>query len=209
MRKLVALLVITLSACSTTRGKEPTVPVYERGTSTQKNSDPEWEKAQRDHQRMVERYEESQRPPNPVTAARKRKEERERKKLMAEQEIRDKLSTTCQEPLKNADKKMKEFWARLEEYRKSEHDTKADRERRFKETGEYFVTYPRYPYLTPEERDCQFAQTWLRGRDMDREREQEERDERMLNPYYGGGRGGCGSRGGPGYRLPNGQCAGW
>jgi hypothetical protein len=25
----------------------------------------------------------------------------------------------------------------------------------------------------------------------------------------GGGSGGCGSRGGPGYRLPNGKCAGW
>jgi hypothetical protein len=26
---------------------------------------------------------------------------------------------------------------------------------------------------------------------------------------YGSGRGGCGSRGGPGYRKPNGKCASW
>lgn len=25
----------------------------------------------------------------------------------------------------------------------------------------------------------------------------------------GGGNGGCGSKGGPGYRKPNGKCAGW
>jgi hypothetical protein len=30
-----------------------------------------------------------------------------------------------------------------------------------------------------------------------------------LAPSTGGSRGGCGSRGGPGYRLPNGKCASW